>query len=351
MPAEVLVGVKANPPKVDSQAPPIPEGAPVMVMAPAALVMAIPPAPVRVAAVGALPVLPIKSCPLVKVIGLIGEVPLPIKMPFWVRVAMPVPPLTTERVEVEVRAEAAFPRRISPEASVVAPVPPEATESGASKVRVPPAMVTLPLNLEAPKTPSVVVGLAVPIPTRFSLALTTKVLSWVSKIPDQAKVEVAEGETADRAPVTRRVLSMVELALTNIPAVVEVGERAVSAKMDSQAPGAPEELPPQAPPDLERSPVASVWTHSVPDPARLSKVIAPVAVRAPFSLVAPNTPKVVVGEAVPIPTRFSLALTTKVLSWVSKIPDQAKVEVAEGEVALKAPVTRRVLSMVEEALT
>lgn len=37
-------------------------------------------------------------------------------------------------------------------------------------------------------------------------------------------------------------------------------------------------------------------------------------VRAPLNLEVPNTEKVVVGEAVPIPTVFSFALTTKVLA-------------------------------------
>ena len=86
-----------------------------------------------------------------------------------------------------------------------------------------PAMVTAPLSLEVPRTAKVVEGEAVPMPTFPSLALTTKVL--VPEVSPQVKVEVAEGETAEKAPVTRRVESMVEEAYTKIPAEVLVGAR------------------------------------------------------------------------------------------------------------------------------
>ena len=49
--------------------------------------------------------------------------------------------------------------------------------------------VTAPLKRLSPRTVNVVVGFAVPIPTRFSFTLMTK--TSVSKTPDVAKVEVA----------------------------------------------------------------------------------------------------------------------------------------------------------------
>ena len=77
-------------------------------------------------------------------------------------------------------------------------------------------------------------GLAVPIPTRFSLAFTTRVS--VSKTEDQVKVEEAVEDNAEKAPFTRKVESKVELALTKMPAVVEVGVKAKPEKILSQAP-------------------------------------------------------------------------------------------------------------------
>ncbi len=50
-----------------------------------------------------------------------------------------------------------------------------------SNVRFP-VMVTLPLKREAPSTPSVVLGLAVPIPTRSSLAFTTSVVVSTTRL-------------------------------------------------------------------------------------------------------------------------------------------------------------------------
>ena len=58
-----------------------------------------------------------------------------------------------------------------------------------------PATVTAPLNLEMPSTPKVVVGRLVPIPTRFSLAFTTRVLSVVSTMRPDLKELVAVAES------------------------------------------------------------------------------------------------------------------------------------------------------------
>jgi hypothetical protein len=96
-----------------------------------------------------------------------------------------------------------------------------------------PVAVKAPFNLVAPTTPSVVVGEAVPMPTLFSLALTTRVS--VSKTELQEKVEEAVVERAEKAPLTRKVESKVELALTNMPAVVLVGVKALVNRV-SQAP-------------------------------------------------------------------------------------------------------------------
>ena len=83
-----------------------------------------------------------------------------------------------------------------------------------------PAIVVAPLNLEVPRTAKVVLGTAVPMPTRFSLALTTRVV--VSTTNPSESVEEAE-PTAEKAPVTRRVESIVEEARIYMPAVDEVG--------------------------------------------------------------------------------------------------------------------------------
>ena len=85
-----------------------------------------------------------------------------------------------------------------------------------------PATVTAPFSLVVPRTEKVVVGEAVPIPTLFSLAFTTRVL--VSNTAPSAKVELAEA-AAEKTPVTLKVESMVDEALTKMPAVVEVGVR------------------------------------------------------------------------------------------------------------------------------
>ena len=142
-------------------------------------------------------------------------------------------------------------------------------------------------------------GLAVPIPTRFSLAFTTRVS--VSKTEDQVKVEEAVEDNAEKAPFTRKVESKVELALTKMPAVVEVGVRALVNSV-SQAPGEPAAV--QAAPVTDSSPADEAWTHWVEAELRLSRVTAPEANRVPLRRVAPTTPRVVVGVMVPMPTRL-----------------------------------------------
>lgn len=69
------------------------------------------------------------------VVAVIAEVPCPRTSP--VREAAPVPPLTTERVEVERIPEAVLPKRISPAVRVVWPVPPFATVRALVRERVP----------------------------------------------------------------------------------------------------------------------------------------------------------------------------------------------------------------------
>jgi hypothetical protein len=75
--------------------------------------------------------------------------------------------------------------------------------------------------------------------------------------------------------------------------------------------------------------------------------MGPVAVREPLSLVVPRTPNVVDAEAVPTPTLFSLALTTKVV--VSKTPESEKVEVAVVmESSWVPPAVRSMVSAADE---
>jgi len=114
------------------------------------------------------------------------------------------------------------------------------------------------------------------------------------------------GATTDRVPPTLRVLSMVEEARTKMPAVVEVGVRAVSAKIDCQA---PDEPTPQAPAAVVTTdePLSSRHLEAV----RLFKVKESVMVTAPLNRELPTTPRVVVGTGVPIPTKLSLAFTTR----------------------------------------
>ena len=123
---------------------------------------------------------------------------------------------------------------------------------------------------------------------------------------------------AAKFPLTLRVWLKVEDAKTKIPAVVEVGVSVgCPGKAMCQAPGEPALV--QEEPVTDKSPAEEAWIQLVDPEERLSKVTAPVAVRAPLRRVDPKTPRVVVGKAVPMPTLFSLALMTKVLDSASKI--------------------------------
>jgi len=55
-----------------------------------------------------------------------------------------------------------------------------------------PATVTAPLNLEVPRTPRVVDGEAVPMPTTSSLAFTTRVVVSVTRPPRKVEEAVAD---------------------------------------------------------------------------------------------------------------------------------------------------------------
>src|SRR3989344_8122 len=160
-----------------------------------------------------------------------------------------------------------------------------------------PATVTAPLNREVPRTPSVVLGAAVPMPTLDSLTFTTRVLlvepmvveALMIVVVATAKPQLSAGVVVAmlNLPDTRRLLSMGEEPETKIPAVVEVGVKAVPPKILSQAPGVP--LGP-------------------PQPTQLSTVSTPATCTVPLKREVPTIPKVVLGVSVPIPTRFSLEL-------------------------------------------
>ena len=100
-----------------------------------------------------------------------------------------------------------------------------------------------------------------------------------------------------------------------MPAEVLVGVRVLPAKVDCQAPFWPAAA--QAEPAAVTTDEPSSSRHRLA--VRLFKVRAPVIVVAPFNLEVPKTPNVVEGLAVPTPTRFSLALTIKVLDSKSAI--------------------------------
>ena len=166
------------------------------------------------------------------------------------------------------------------------------------------------------------------------------VITLLTVAVEEAFKRLNEGSTVKKLPeavltvkmeLTLNVLSMVEEAKTKIPAVVEVGVRVgCPEKAICQAPGEPAAV--QVAPVTESRPEEEAWTHWVEAEARLSKVIAPVAVKAPFNLVAPATPRVVVGRFVPIPTRFSEALTIRVLLSMFKPPLKVEVAVAESTI-------------------
>ena len=146
---------------------------------------------------------------------------------------------------------------------------------------------------------------------------------------EEAGLTVRKAEPAElteRVLLTRSVESMVEEAKTNIPAVLEVGVKVLCPeKAICQAPGLPPAVQPE--PVVESRPAEEACTQEVAAELKLSKVTAPVIEAVPFSLVVPKTPRVVVGRLVPIPTRFSEALTTRVLRSTIKPPEMF-VEVA-----------------------
>src|SRR3989344_5389835 len=111
-------------------------------------------------------------------------------------------------------------------------------------------------------------------------------------------------------------------------------------KSDCQAPFWPGEPVPQAAPAPLTNPLVSAVRHWVL-PVIVFRVSAPATVTAPLNREVPNTPSVVLGAAVPIPTRLSLTFTTRVLL----------LEPMVVEAMLNRPDTRRLLSMVEEPVT
>jgi hypothetical protein len=158
---------------------------------------------------------------------------------------------------------------------------------------------------------------------------------------------VTEASATEKVSVTRSVLLMVEEALTKMPAVVEVGLKANPAKVDSHDPFWP--AAPVAQAAAAEMTFKELSSSKHLEAVREFKVRVEVMTAVPFRRVLPKTPSVVVGEAVPIPTLFSLALTTRVS--VSKTEDQVKVEEAVPDKAENAPLTRSVSLKVEEART
>src|SRR3989344_5765234 len=129
---------------------------------------------------------------------------------------------------------------------------------------------------------------------------------------------------------------------------------------DCQAPFCPGEPVPQAAPAPLTNPLVSAVRHWV-DPVMVFKVKAPAMVTAPFKRVVPRTPSVVLGTAVPMPTRDSLTFTTRVLlvepmvveALMIVVVATAKPQLSAGvvEAMLNRPETLRLLSMVEEPVT
>ena len=144
-------------------------------------------------------------------------------------------------------------------------------------------------------------------------------------------------EVADNDSDTLRV-AMVEEAFTKIPETVEVGVK-VLGKARCQDPGAPS--PPKS--SLPQVMFPDESASSAVQLLNVFTVSAPATVTAPFNLVVPKTPSVVEGAAVPMPTRPSLALTTRVA--VSMTKEWAIVEEAVVDRTFKMSVA------VEVALT
>src|SRR3989338_1261956 len=130
-------------------------------------------------------------------------------------------------------------------------------------------------------------------------------------------------------------------------------------KSDCQAPGAPPP-PPHSLPVPDTNPLVSAVRHWVL-PVMVLRVKAPATVTAPLNREVPRTPRVVEGAAVPIPTRFSLTFTTRVLlvepmvveALMIVVVATAKPQLSAGGVGamLNRPETLRLLSMVEEPVT
>jgi hypothetical protein len=220
--------------------------------------------------------------------------------------------------------------------------------SGIWKMAVPPSVRTLKM-----------------FPVRFA-ALTTSLMTSpevkaeveaVSQFPVVAVVEavrtpalviwnlVSVASAMEKVSVTLKVELMVEEALTKMPAVVEVGVKvAWPEKAFSKAPFCPGAPVPQA--------AAAAVTFKEPsssrhlEAVREFKVKVEVITAVPLSRVEPTTPKVVVGTSVPMPTRFSLALTTRVLA--SRLMPVFKVVVAvarSGIWKMAVPPSVRTLNM------
>jgi len=210
MPAEVEVGVKASPPKVDCQAPLLPDWVLVMVMLPAPLLMEIPVPAVKVAATGAAPVEPIRSWPLVKADEVMGEVPPPIRMPLAVKDVAPVPPVTTDNVVVAVSGEVPAPTSRPPAVKVVAPVPPliiDNVEVEVTGLVPPPRRISPKVRDVVPVPPltteMVLVEVTAPVPAPSTKSLADRV---ATPVPPFATVKALTKVTA---PVTRKVESIV----------------------------------------------------------------------------------------------------------------------------------------------
>src|SRR3989344_217569 len=74
---------------------------------------------------------------------------------------------------------------------------------------------------------------------------------------------LADAGLTVRRLLTRKVLFMVDEALTKIPTVVEVGVSEAALKVDSQAPFCPAAPEPQADPVPETKPFVSTLRHCV----------------------------------------------------------------------------------------
>jgi hypothetical protein len=202
----------------------------------------------------------------------------------------------------------------------------------------------------APASPTVSVEEALRLPLTVSpLAKVEEALLWNT----EATVRVSIREVvALSPPLTVSPEAKVEEALTRIPAAVFVGDR-VLREMACQAPFCPRVLA-SVPQDRRPVELESIVSQDT----RLSRVTAPEANRVPMSRELPSTPRVVEGAAVPIPTRFSLALTTRVVRsamnpplisvLVEVCPDVPTVRVEEADTA---PLIRRVELKVELART